>query len=66
MPIALNSSTLSITCTSGRIQEYVTKWWNGISRLQSAKYSFNIMTCITLFVRGLPLIAAFTSFRANC
>lgn len=53
------------TCTHGHVQEYVTKWRNGISYLQSTKYSFNVKTCITLFVRGLPLIAAFTSLYAD-
>ena len=61
----LLNSLHNATCTNGRVQEYVTKWRNGISRLQSAKYSFNVKTCITLFVRGLPLIAAFTSLRAD-
>ena len=61
----LLNSLHNATCTNGHVQEYVTKWRNGISRLQSAKYSFNVKTCITLFVRGLPLIAAFTSLRAD-
>lgn len=52
-------------CTHGRVQEYVSKWRTGISRLQSARFSFNVKTCISFFVRGLPLIAAFTSLRSD-
>ena len=60
----LNSLHNSV-CTTGRVQEYVSKWRTGISRLQSARFSFDVKTCISLFVRGLPLISAFTSLRAD-
>ena len=60
----LNSLHTSF-CTAGRVQEYVSKWRTGISRLHSAMFLFNIRTCISLFVRGLPLISAFTSLRAS-
>lgn len=53
------------SCTAGRVQEYVTKWRSGFSGLQSAKFVLNIKICISLFVRGLPLISAFTSLRAS-
>ena len=59
------SSLHNSTCTPGRVQEYVSKWRTGISRLQSAKHPFDVKTCISLFVRGLPLIAAFTSLRGD-
>src|ERR1700678_167924 len=36
-----------------------------VSRLHSAKFVFNIKTCISFFIRGLPLISAFTSLRAS-
>ena len=52
-------------CTSGRVQEFVSKWRTGISRLQSAKVVFNIKFCMSLFVRGLPSIPAFNSIRAD-
>jgi hypothetical protein len=52
-------------CTTGRVPEYVSKWRAGISRLHSARFLFNIRTCISFFVRGLPLISAFTSLRAS-
>ncbi|KAF8804819.1 hypothetical protein BYT27DRAFT_7024238, partial [Phlegmacium glaucopus] len=41
-------------CIPGRVQEYVSKWRAGISRLQSAKFPFSIKLCISQFVRGLP------------
>ena len=52
-------------CMTGRVQEYVSKWRMGISRLQSAKFPFSIKICISQFVQGLPLIATFTSLRAD-
>ena len=52
-------------CTAGRVHEYVSKWRTGISRLQSVKFPFSIKICISQFVRGLPLIAAFTPLRAD-
>jgi hypothetical protein len=61
----LLTSLHNATCTAGRVQEYVSKWRTGIARLQSAKFSFQVKTCITLFVRGLPLIPAFNTLRAE-
>ena len=52
-------------CTTGRVQEYVSKWRTGISRLQSGRFPFSVKVCISQFVRGLPLIAAFTPLRAD-
>jgi hypothetical protein len=52
-------------CTSGRVQEYVSKWRTGLSRLQSARFSFNVRQCITFFVRGLPFGPAFDSIRSD-
>ena len=43
----------------------MSKWRAGISRLQSARFSFDVKTCISLFVRGLPLISAFIALRAD-
>jgi hypothetical protein len=53
------------TCTTGRVQEFVSKWRAGISRLQSAHFVFNVKICISLFVHGLPSIPAFNSLRAD-
>ena len=61
----LMNSLHNTPCTTGRVHEYVSKWRTGISRLQSAKFPFSIKICISQFVRGLPLIAAFTSLRAD-
>ena len=61
----LLNSLHNSTCTPGRVQEFVSKWRTGISRLQSAKFIFNIKICIGLFVRGLPSIPAFNSIRAD-
>ena len=52
-------------CTAGRVQEYVSKWRVGLSKLQSAHFMFNIKICISLFVRGLPSVPAFNSLRAD-
>ena len=61
----LLNSLHNSTCTSGRVSDYVTKWRTGLSRLQSARFVFNVKICISLFVRGLPLISAFTIIRAT-
>ena len=55
----------STPCVPGRIQEYVSKWRTGISRLQSARFSFDIKLSISQFVRGLPLIPAYDALRAD-
>ena len=61
----LLNSLHNSTCTTGRIQEYVSKWRVGLSKLQSAHFMFNIKICISLFVRGLPPIPAFNTLRAD-
>ena len=59
-------NTLNNTlCTTGRVHEYVLKWRAGISRLQSAKFPFSVKVSISQFMRGLPLIAAFTPLQAD-
>src|ERR1700678_2989947 len=60
----LNSLHTSF-CMLGRVQEYVLKWRTGVSCLHLAKFVFNIKTCISFFICGLPLISAFTSLRAS-
>ena len=50
VPNSLHNST----CTTGHIQEYVSKWRVRLSKLQSAHFMFNIKICISLFVCGLP------------
>ena len=59
------TSLQNLTCTSGRVVDYVSKWRTGISRLQSARFIYNVKLCINYFVRGLPLISAFTFIRAT-
>jgi hypothetical protein len=61
----LMNSLHSSLCTSGRVQEYVSKWRASISRLQSAQFPFSVKKFINQFMRGLPLIAAFTSLQAD-
>ena len=61
----LLTSLHNSVCTSGRVQEFVSKWRTGISKLQSARYDFNIKICISVFVRGLPPIPAFNTLRAD-
>ncbi|KAF8810468.1 hypothetical protein BYT27DRAFT_7008145, partial [Phlegmacium glaucopus] len=46
-------------CIPGRVQEYVSKWCAGISRIQSAKFPFSIKLCISQFVCGLPHVPAY-------
>ena len=53
------------TCVAGRVPDFVSKWRVGLSKLQSARFGFNIKICVTLFVRGLPPIPAFNSLRAD-
>ena len=57
----------STPCVPGRILEYVSKWRTGISRLQSARFPFSIKLSISQFkfVRGLPLIPAYDTLRAD-
>ena len=38
------------TCTAGRVQEFVSRWRTGLSKLQSAHFVFSIKICISLFV----------------
>ena len=61
----LLNSLHNSTCSSNRVQDYVTKWRTGLSKLQSAHFTFNIKICISLFVRGLPPIPAFNTLRAD-
>ena len=63
--IELLSSLHNSMCTTGRVQEFVSKWRTGISKLQSARFDFNIKICISLFVRGLPSIPTFNTLRAD-
>jgi hypothetical protein len=61
----LLNSLHNSTCATGRVHEFVSRWRTGLSKLQSANYSFNIKISISLFVRGLPSIPAFNSLRAD-
>ena len=61
----LANSLYSSVCVAGRVTDYVSKWRIGISRLQSAQFPLSIKMCLNQFVRGLPLIAAFTSVRST-
>ena len=61
----LLSSLHNSTCTTGRVQEFVSKWRTGLSKLQSAHFVFNIKICVSYFVRGLPSIPAFNTLRAD-
>ena len=53
------------TCVAGRVPDFVSKWRVGLSKLQSARFGFNIKICVTLFVRGLPPVPAFNTLRAD-
>ena len=61
----LLTSLHSSICSPGRVQEFVSKWRTGLSKLQSANFIFSIKICISLFVRGLPPIPAFNTLRAD-
>ena len=61
----LMNTLYNTPCTTGRVHKYVSKWRIGMSCLQSAKFPFSIKISISQFVRGLPLIATFTSLRAD-
>lgn len=61
----LQNSLNNTLCMTGRVHEYVSKWRAGILCLQSARFPFSVKVCISQFVWGLPLIAAFTSIRAD-
>ena len=60
----LNTLNTSI-CTPGRVQEYVSKWRTGISRLRSARFPINVKILISNFVRGLPITPAFNTLRVD-
>ena len=60
----LNTLNASI-CTPGRVQEYVSKWRTGISRLRSARFPINVKILISNFVRGLPIAPAFNTLRTK-
>jgi len=51
----LNTLNASI-CTLGRIQEYVSKWRTGISRLRSARFPINVKTLIRTLFMDFPLL----------
>jgi Reverse transcriptase (RNA-dependent DNA polymerase) len=61
----LLNSLHQMICQPGRIQEYVSKWRTGVSRLQSSKFPFSIKLSISQFVRGLPFIPAFNTLHAS-
>jgi Pol polyprotein, beta-barrel domain/GAG-pre-integrase domain len=61
----LLSSLHNSTCAAGRVQEFVSKWRTGLSKLQSAHFVFSIRICVSLFVRGLPSVPAFNTLRAD-
>jgi len=60
----LNTLNASI-CTPGHVQEYVSKWRTGISRLWSARFPINVKILISNFVRGLPITPAFNTLHAD-
>ena len=61
----LLNSLHQMTCQPGRVQEYVSKWRTGVSRLQSSRFPFSIKLSISQFVRGLPFLPAFNNMRAS-
>ena len=63
---AVLMNTLYATpCQPGRVQEFVSKWRTGLSRIQSARFPFSIRMCLNQFVCGLPNIPAFNSLRSD-
>ena len=48
----------------GRVQEYVSKWRTGLSRLQSARFPFSVKLSISQFIRNLPVLPAFNTLWA--
>ena len=61
----LLNSLHNSTCTAGHVPDFVSRWRVGLSKLQSARFGFNIKICISLFVHGLPPVPAFNSLRAD-
>jgi hypothetical protein len=61
----LFDSLNALSCQPGRVQEYISKWRTGISRLQSAKFPFSIKVSISHFIRGLPYSPAFFVLRSQ-
>jgi hypothetical protein len=61
----LLNSLHQMSCQPGRVQEYVSKWRTGISRLQLLKFPFSIKLSISQFVHGLPFAPAFNTLCAN-
>ncbi|KAF8810331.1 hypothetical protein BYT27DRAFT_7092042, partial [Phlegmacium glaucopus] len=55
----------SATCIPGCVQEFVSKWQAGISRLQSAKFPFSIKLCISQFVHSLPHVPTYNTLCAD-
>ena len=48
----LMNSLHNTPCTTGQVQEYMSRWRTGISHLQSAKFPFSLWICICQFVHG--------------
>ena len=63
--IELLHSLHNSTCIAGCVPNFVSKWRVGLSKLQSARFGYNIKICISLFVRGLPPVPAFNTLRAD-
>ena len=60
----LYNSLNGLYCQPGRVQEYVSRWCSGLSRLQSARFPFSIKLCVSQFIRGLPVLPAFNTLQA--
>jgi len=56
----------TLICTPGHVQEYISKWCMGISRLRSARFPINVKILISNFVRGLPITPEFNMLRSIC
>ena len=55
----------STPCQPGRVQEFVSKWRTGLSRIRSTNFPFSIKMCLNQFVCGLPNVPAFNSLRSD-
>jgi hypothetical protein len=47
------------------VQEFISKWRTGLSRLHSANFPFSVKMCINQFICGLPNNPAFNSIRSD-
>ena len=61
----LYDSLNALMCQQGRVQEYVSHWRTGVSRLQSVNFPFSIKVSISHFIHGLPLTLAFFLLRSQ-